>query len=336
MPSKSDLLDQNIITCLQAAYGLEIAQLNFLPLGADQHAAVYRIVSCSKAVYFLKLRSGPFNKISLTLPKYLSEQGIPQVTPPLTTITGALYAALDAFTLILYPFIQGKDATESRLSDTQWVEFGRVLKNIHTVHLPPALERTIPKETFTPWWRENVRIILQQVEIQTYQDPLAAKLKTFLTDNHSEILDLILLTDRFATAVEGLQAEFVPCHADLHAANLLVGEDGSLHILDWDNPVLALKERDLMFIGAGICGVWDKASEGTLFYQGYGTDADPTCMAYYRNDRIIEDIALFSEHVLEGSGSLEDQERSLHYLQSNFDSGGTIDLALKTTYAQNK
>jgi len=306
MPSKSDLLDQNIITCLQAAYGLEIAQLNFLPLGADQHAAVYRIVSCSKAVYFLKLRSGPFNKISLTLPKYLSEQGIPQVTPPLTTITGALYAALDAFTLILYPFIQGKDATESRLSDTQWVEFGRVLKNIHTVHLPPALERTIPKETFTPWWRENVRIILQQVEIQTYQDPLAAKLKTFLTDNHSEILDLILLTDRFATAVEGLQAEFVPCHADLHAANLLVGE------------------------------VWDKASEGTLFYQGYGTDADPTCMAYYRNDRIIEDIALFSEHVLEGSGSLEDQERSLHYLQSNFDSGGTIDLALKTTYAQNK
>lgn len=39
---KPDLNDEAIITCLQDAYGLEVATILFLPIGADFNTAVFR------------------------------------------------------------------------------------------------------------------------------------------------------------------------------------------------------------------------------------------------------------------------------------------------------
>jgi thiamine kinase-like enzyme len=41
------------------------------------------------------------------------------------------------------------------------------------------------------------------------------------------------------------------CHSDIHAANLLIS-NGDFFIVDWDTLIMAPKERELMFIGAGI------------------------------------------------------------------------------------
>jgi spectinomycin phosphotransferase len=40
-----------------------------------------------------------------------------------------------------------------------------------------------------------------------------------------------------------------------HAGNVVVGADNELTIVDWDEPILAPKERDLMFIGGGVDGI---------------------------------------------------------------------------------
>jgi len=72
---------------------------------------------------------------------------------------------------------------------------------------------------------------------------------------------------------------------------------------------LAPKERDLMFIGAGI---WDSGhvptEEESLFYQGYGqTKINHDAICYYRFERIIQDIAEYCEHIIlsdEGSKEL--------------------------------
>ena len=76
MLEKPELDDTQISACLQEAYGLAVAQLAFLPLGADQNTAVYRAVAADGRAYFLKLRRDPFDPLSVTLPAYLHEQGI--------------------------------------------------------------------------------------------------------------------------------------------------------------------------------------------------------------------------------------------------------------------
>ena len=45
MLEKPNFPDEKIIACLQAEYGLKVAQITFLPLGADTNTAVYRAVA---------------------------------------------------------------------------------------------------------------------------------------------------------------------------------------------------------------------------------------------------------------------------------------------------
>src|SRR5215203_3835479 len=112
MLDKPDIADEKIIACLQAEYGLRIIQIAFLPLGGDLSTAVYRAVADDETPYFCKLKFGIFDEISVELPKFLSEQGIAQIIPPLITKTGQLWAELDEFKLILYPFVDGKSGFE--------------------------------------------------------------------------------------------------------------------------------------------------------------------------------------------------------------------------------
>src|SRR5262245_51000876 len=147
MLEKPNIPDEKIISCLQAEYGLDIAQITFLPLGADTNTAVYRAVAKDGTPYFVKLRRGDFNESVVTVPKFLSDQGITQIIPPLATGAGQLWGSLEEFKVILYPFIEGRDAYEVHLSDQHWLDFGRALKAIHRVTPPPAHLNGLPRET---------------------------------------------------------------------------------------------------------------------------------------------------------------------------------------------
>jgi spectinomycin phosphotransferase len=65
MLTKPDLKDEKIIACLHDNYGLDVAEISLLPLGADFNTAVYRVTTTDKIDYFLKLRSGDFCETSV-------------------------------------------------------------------------------------------------------------------------------------------------------------------------------------------------------------------------------------------------------------------------------
>jgi len=311
---------------------LNVVQVAFLPLGADLNTAVYRVAVEDETPYFVKLRRGVFDETAVALPKFLSDQGIKQIIAPLATKTGQLRASLDAFKLILYPFIEGRDGYEVDLSDRHWGEFGTALKRIHTAVVPPALISRIQQETYSPQWREIVKTFLARVEDDTFDDPVAIKLAVFLKAKRDETLDLVGRAERLAQALQARSPEFVLCHSDIHAGNILIDANDAFYIVDWDNPILAPKERDLMFIGGGQgFGGHTAREEETLFYGGYGqTQIDPIALAYYRYERIIQDIAVECKQIFLTTDGGEDRERSLRYLTSNFLPNNTIEIAYKS------
>jgi spectinomycin phosphotransferase len=153
----------------------------------------------------------------------------------------------------------------------------------------------------------------------------------FLKIKRSDILDLVHRADRLARELQTDSPDFVLCHSDAHAGNVLIGNDGTFFVIDWDDPIYAAKERDLMFVGAGIGGIWNTAREESLFYAGYGeTDVNLLALAYYRVERIVQDIAVYCEQIFLTEEGGADREQSFEYLKSNFLPHSMIDIAVNT------
>jgi spectinomycin phosphotransferase len=131
--------------------------------------------------------------------------------------------------------------------------------------------------------------------------------------------------------------KYVLCHSDIHAGNILVANEESIYIIDWDEPMLAPKERDLMFIGGGIGNVWNKNHEIHYFYEGYGkANVDKIMLSYYRHERIVQDIAEFGQILLSRGQNDQFRLESLKHFKAMFDPNNVVEIAFATTLMNNK
>jgi spectinomycin phosphotransferase len=300
------------------------------------NTAAYRVVAEDNKAYFLKLRSGVFDEMIVVVPQFLKAQGIQAVIVALETRKRRQWGSLDAYKMILYPFIEGKNGYEAPLTDHHWVALGAALKRIHTVQVPPALMRLMQREDYSPRWREMVRIFQAQIENAAFDDPTASKLAAFMKARRGEISHLVERAEQLGLTLQRRPLEFVLCHSDVHAGNLLIhahdaGAQDGLYIVDWDNPILAPKERDLMFVGASNGSGCPENREEDFFYQGYGhTEIDLTALAYFRYERIVQDIAAFCEQLLLTAEGGEDREQAYQYFTGQFLPDHEVETAYKT------
>jgi spectinomycin phosphotransferase len=308
-----------ISACIQDAYALRIAQVTFLPIGEDANTAVYRLDADDGSPYFLKLRRGDFAEVAVAVPAFLRAQGVRQVLAPLPTSTQQLWARAQGFAWILYPFVADHNGFETALTAAQWVSLGQTLKAVHTAILPEVLRGKVPREDYSSRWRDCVVELDRQVATRTYDDPTAADLAAFWRVKRPEIHTLVTRAEQLGQTLQQRGGPFVLCHTDLHAGNVLVSAQEELTIVDWDNPLFAPKERDLMFIGGGVGAIWNTAAEEALFYAGYGaTELDLVALAYFRYERIVADLAAYGTVIFGLQGSVDDRSHGLQQVIGQF------------------
>lgn len=294
------------------------------------NAWLYKAKAKDHTAYFVKLKRGHHHDISVVIVDLLYKAGIQQIIPMIKTIHGKQTERIEDFTLIVYPFIEGQDGFSRNLTDHQWLELGKALRQIHEIHVPASLKERVRKEAYSSNWREAVRSLYSHLDAEPV-DEIASKLLKFIKKH---ILAIQRLVDRAQQLSQKLLSEipkFVLCHSDLHAGNVLLGRNEAIYIVDWDDPILAAKERDLMFIGGGVGNVWNKPHEEKLFYKGYGkTEVDSTILSYYRHERIVEDIAIYGRELLLKADGGEDRKEMYKQFVDMFEPRGVVDIALKT------
>lgn len=330
MLEKPDIVETSIAACLRDSYGIAVSSITFLPLGADRHTAVYRARG-NHADLFIKLRSGNFDHAAVIIPRLLHAYGIGQIISPIPNQQGSLWTVLEGYMLILYPFIDGQDGFTRPLTAENWFALGRSLKAIHAAVLPADSVQTLPRETYSPHWRERVTLFLKQVEEQSFSDPIAAEFAAFLHEKAAEISALVTYAHSLASVVQKRGLPETVCHADIHIGNVLITESGMLYVVDWDTLMLAPKERDLMFIGMGMAhsATLTEDEQTVLFYQGYGPcEIDTAAVAYYRCERVVQDAEAYSEQILLASGSELDRQEGLRQFRSQFEPGCVVERAL--------
>ena len=283
--------------CLQEEYGLVPATIDFLPIGRDINAGVYRVLSEKGAPYLLKIKSGEFYAASCIVPRYLSDHGIEPVIAALRTRTKGLWAPVAGWTVLVYPYLEGNTGWTA-MSEEHWKTTGTIFRRIHDVALPPGGFDGVRRETLDPsgYARsiENLERRLATFGDGDRKSELA--LRGAWAEHRSTIHALLTAMDKLAGVLQLQTRPHVICHADLHPGNLLRDRDANVFVVDWDDVMLAPRERDFIFAGEPEHG---SRHSGSPFFQGYGqTDIDWTLLTYYRYERVITDLIEDAQQVI--------------------------------------
>src|SRR5437588_2561346 len=329
MREQPKIPEEQLRACFQDQYDLYPVTLEFLPRGLDYNAGVYRVVSEQGAAYLLKVTSRPLYEPRCLVPRYLNEQGITSVVAPIPTRGGALWTQLEEWTVIVYPFIDG-DSSLTGMTNEQWKEVGTIFKRIHQVMLPPFGFESLRKETFDPTEYARWVRTFEAQHLHSRHDGSGSSraLRADWVAHQSAIHTAVTSLEKLAGATCSINRHstlragpYVICHADLHAANLLRDPAGHVFVIDWDEVMLAPRERDFIFV---------RQPQAAAFWEGYGqTEIDWVALTYYLWERVLQDVIECTQDVCFRDDLGEETRADIAKLFHKFlaEEGGTIDAA---------
>jgi spectinomycin phosphotransferase len=330
MRDSPPVANETIVSSLQKHYGIADSALTFLPIGADAASSVYRADTPDGSSYLVKLRTAAgFSVPSLAIPHALASQGVPHILAPLPTTTQALWVELSNFRLSLYPFLQAHTGASVGLSHEQWRALGSTLRLVHASQPPSEARDSLPREAFIPSRRDVLRRLAPVIEAQQPADPVERELAGFWRSRLDTINMVLEHADRLGERLRQRSLPQVLCHADLHTWNVLVDSVQRLWIIDWDETILAPKERDLMFVIGGIGRDLVGSDETACVLEGYGHVAlDQETLGYYRYAWAVQDMGAYAEEVFfspeRGQQSRRDAVAGFMAL---FEPGNIVDIA---------
>ena len=293
------LAGDTLVGALETGFGIRLVGLVFLPVGNDPASWAYRVEVAGGRSLFLKVRAGAGAMPGAAVPWYLHRHGVPLVPAPVPTGAGTPWLAVDGFAVALYPLLDAATGTEVGLSRADWRELGTAVARAHALPPTPELAGLSGRETFRPSRRELLPRLEAEVAAADPTDPVAGALAGFWKARQEVIGALVDRADRLSRRLALEPSRQVLCHGDLHTWNVLVDADRRLWIVDWDEAVLAPRERDLMFVVGGIGHGLVQPGDTDSFLEGYGeTSIDPRRLAYYRAAWAVQDIAAYGEQVL--------------------------------------
>jgi spectinomycin phosphotransferase len=321
-----------IAASLAEHYGIDAASVTYLPIGYDLNAAVYEVRAAGGASYFLKVRFGPVFEPGLDVPRALIEHGVPNILAPLRARAGVLWQPLDGSsdsTVVVYPFIRGENAMTVGMSAAQWREFGATLRTVHESGLGEAFRERLRVEDFALPSAALVRRMLAVAEKQAFESPAANRFAAFWREQAARIEAMLARAEALGRSLQAKTFDLVLCHADIHAANILAGDDGGITLIDWDGPMLAPRERDLLFVVGSVIARTVTPEEEGWFFAGYGpVEINADALVYYRYERIIEDIGEMGRSVfLDPERGEATRQEEVDLAMSFFAPGGDIDRA---------
>lgn len=281
---------------LQEHYGLDAPHIEPAPRGFV--AETYRVRGAG-ADYFAKIikvsRYSAFLKASLPVLHDLHRLGITQLTTPIAARDGRLDIEVGGYVVALFEWID-----EDGDTDYPFDEYAALIGRIHA--LSPQI--TIQPHT------ENFRPLI----VPIYEKAWATIFDGQRT--HPAEIELVEIMGRVRTELEAdwvifhelmreLQARPVPLvitHGDA-PGNVLMDKAGGLHLIDWDELLLAPPERDTWFHLVEP----ERAARFLAAYRQHNPNYQPDerLIQYYLLLRYFEDLEGFYDKVMDATASDE-------------------------------
>ncbi|MGW5671525.1 phosphotransferase [Micromonospora sp. NPDC003776] len=323
-------VDERLAGWVAADFGLTIVSAVPDGYGADASAELWRATTADGGEYAVKL-SGGGTPAGLVVTAQLARQGVPGIVAPRVSRAGEVSTVHEGRRLSVVPWASDERALAGGMRPAHWRAYGEVLAATHAVAVTDELAG-LPREDHThalvgAATREMDRR-LRLVDDRTadrWTHAVAGRWRE-AADDLATLLDRV---DRLGAELRARPADLVVCHGDPHLGNLLLGPEGQVWLIDWDDAVLAPRERDLMFVLGGVLAFAPVTSaEQAAFFEGYGpAEPDPVRLAYHLGVRALDDISSWAGDVADTERSEADRVRALRIVAGLLSPVGLVSLA---------
>jgi Ser/Thr protein kinase RdoA (MazF antagonist) len=236
----------------------------------------------------------------LAVAERLRALGVPAAAP-IRTLAGLLSTELQGRTVAVFEFVEGERGAviDQRLGSSSfnydYETFVRLLASIHNATANIGVE--LPLETFSIPWGSPFETAFRRTLDAKPATPSQAKLQDLMRREQAQIeadwADLQSMPCKCGSAA------WTPVltHGDLLGDNIIVGTDGALHPIDWDDPVLAPSERDTWFF---TCDPEAEAAFSEAYRRAFPRwGVDPLRRRYYLFWRFFQDMLGYIDIILD-------------------------------------
>ncbi|MEU8328955.1 phosphotransferase [Micromonospora sp. NPDC048839] len=316
---------------VRAAFGLPLSTMERVTHGADEHARLWLASTVDGARYAVKL-SGGGTAAGLAVTAYLAGQGVPGIAAPLRTHDGQLSVDHDSHRLSVVPWVSDQRALDGAMTDAHWYAYGEVLAAVHAVPVTDELSRLLPPGGAAyPSIVAATRAMAERLRDPDRSDPagpVLADLAAVWSTVADRVRTLTGGVERMAADLRDRPAPVV-CHGDPHLGNLLLGADGQVWLIDWDDAVLAPPECDLMFVRGGVLAFAPVTpGQQRAVLAGYGpADIDPARLAWFLAVRALDDLSDWTRQALDPGADPAERDRATAIVRGLVSPVGLVTLA---------
>lgn len=288
-------------------YDLDVTSLTHVPAG--EASWCYK-VQTEKETYFLKIYVSLESheaRFNLTY-NLFNNCSIKNITHPLKNKYGELVFDIANHYAALFNYIDGKNASEKELNDKEKFALGKLLGEIHkSSNLVPSFNL---KEDFE---YKNINRLLKNIKssIALSKTETGHKKQTanLLLEHRDKILDRIKDLKTLGEELRNENLDFVICHGEPHIWNTMLNKEGEIFLIDWDDSLLAPKEKDLNMIKDD-----PKKLEGYKSATG-DIDINPKIIKYYNLEWNISEIDAWSDQILNTNFNEKQSQHDLEFLE---------------------
>jgi spectinomycin phosphotransferase len=305
-----DIDKQQLMQAINAAYGLDITSLTFVPKGEDAH--IYISGQPDGACHFVRAQAAaravalePVYGITHTL---RTQYGLAAIVAPCANCSGRFTLDFAGYIVAVFRYIEGRSLYDQGVSATDLKQAATIIAALHessAAHDIPALQKEIFGNPFKPPILRALRAAQQAGDGAASQaNRVRRQAQKLLMTERASVLATLEKMEWLGVRAQELATDWVLTHGDPNLDNLLKDAQGRLHLTDWDAIALGPPERDLFtFTGEGFepfLGAYARARTKVALHQDL--------FAFYFYRWTMQEIADYTTRILFGNlGPAEDE-----------------------------
>ena len=236
---------------LRAQWDIDVQSLKYAPVGAGSYHWVAEEITGRR--WFVTADNlewdgdadGTFADLraAYQTATVLREAGLSFVVAPVASRANKVVERiLPGWAVALLPFIEGQAAGPGEWTDSSArLAAARIIGELHRPPPPSPIQRwafAIPN-------RSAFNAALRELDRPWDSGPYGERARQLLAESRRGTEALFNHYDRLAEKVAASHEPWVVTHGEPHSANFISGQDGGMHLIDWDTVRLAPRERDL-------------------------------------------------------------------------------------------